>query len=54
MTKERPNKATIFIYCTPAEKAMILKASHRAEKNMSEFSRVTLIEKAEKLIEASR
>lgn len=52
MTTERPEKATIFLYCKPEEKAIIQKASYRAEKNMSVYCRETLVKASEKLLEA--
>lgn len=50
MTKERPEKATIFIYCSPEEKALILKASHKAETNFSSYCRETLVKASNKLL----
>lgn len=54
MTKARPDKATIFIYCSPEEKALILKASFKAEKNMSVYCRDTLVKASRRLLEVDK
>lgn len=54
MTKERPSKATLFIYLSHEEKAMVTEASFIARKNRSTFSREAILKEAKRLIEQTK